>query len=214
MSQVSQAVGILHQPSQFPSQTVVNPKDYKDCKAINLRSGKSYEGPTMPAEKEKISQEETVVEEVVEEEEPVEEVPPPKASTVIPAPPAEVKIPFPQRVQKKKLDDHFSRFVDIFRKVNINILLVEALQQMPTYAKFLKDVLSKKKKWTDYKTVNISENCSAIIQKKLPAKLKDPGSFNISCVIGNDRQTKALCDLGASINCLEINTCNHEYERE
>ncbi|XP_042041311.1 uncharacterized protein LOC121786748 [Salvia splendens] len=159
----------------------------------------------MPAEKEKISQEETVVEEVVEEEEePVEEVPPPKASTVIPAPPAEVKIPFPQRVQKKKLDDHFSRFLDIFRKVNINIPLVEALQQMPTYAKFLKDVLSKKKKWTDYETVNISENCRAIIQKKLPAKLKDPGSFNISCVIGNDRQTKALCDLGASINLMPL----------
>ncbi|XP_042022905.1 uncharacterized protein LOC121770193 [Salvia splendens] len=204
MSQVSQAVGIQHQPGQFPSQTVVNPKDCKDCKAINLRSGKSYEGPTMPAEKEKISQEETVVEEVVEEKEPVEEVPPPKASTVIPAPPTEVKIPFPQRVQKKKLDDHFSRFLDIFRKVNINIPLVEALQQMPTYAKFLKDVLSKKKKWTDYETVNISENCSAIIQKKLPAKLKDPGSFNISCVIGNDRQTKALCDLGASINFMPL----------
>ncbi|XP_042016340.1 uncharacterized protein LOC121764371 [Salvia splendens] len=199
MSQISQAVGIQHQPGQFPSQTIVNPKDCKDCKAINLRSGKSYDGPTLPAEKEKISQEE-----VVEEEEPVEEVPPPKASIVIPAPPAEVKIPFPQRVQKKKLDDHFSRFLDIFRKVHINIPLVEALQQMPTYAKFLKDVLSKKKKWTDYETVNISENCSAIIQKKLPAKLKDPGSFNISCVIGNDRHTKALCDLGVSINLMPL----------
>ncbi|XP_042012022.1 uncharacterized protein LOC121760412 [Salvia splendens] len=75
---------------------------------------------------------------------------------------------------------------------------------MPTYAKFLKDVLSKKKRWTDYETVNISENCSAIIQKKLPTKLKDPGSFNISCVIGNDRQTKALCDLGASINLMPL----------
>ncbi|XP_042035275.1 uncharacterized protein LOC121781615 [Salvia splendens] len=44
----------------------------------------------------------------------------------------------------------------------------------------------------------------AIIQKKLPAKLKDPGSFNISCIIGNDRQTKALCDLGASINLMPL----------
>ncbi|XP_042030649.1 uncharacterized protein LOC121777448 [Salvia splendens] len=67
---------------------------------------------------------------------------------------------------------------------------MEALQEMPTYAKFLKDVLSKKKRWTDYETVNISEKCSAIIQKKLPAKLKDPDSFNISCIIGNNRQKK------------------------
>ncbi|XP_047943130.1 uncharacterized protein LOC125189961 [Salvia hispanica] len=75
---------------------------------------------------------------------------------------------------------------------------------MPMYAKFLKDVISKNKKWVDYETVSMSENCSAIIQKKLPAKLKDPGSFNISCVIGDDKHTKALCDLGASINLMPL----------
>ncbi|XP_042027804.1 uncharacterized protein LOC121774949 [Salvia splendens] len=202
ISQISQAVGIQHQPGQFPSQTVVNPKDFKDCKTINLRSGKSYEGPTMPTEKEGISKEERVVEEVVEEEEAVEEVPPPKASTVIPAPPAEIKIPFPQRVQKKKLDDHFSRFLDIFRKVHINIPLVEALQQMPSYAKFLKEVISKKRRWVEHETVNLTESCSAIIQKKLPAKMKDPGSFTISCIVGDSQVGKALCDLGASINLM------------
>ncbi|XP_047965565.1 uncharacterized protein LOC125210028 [Salvia hispanica] len=115
----------------------------------------------------------------------LEKLPPPSIPTI-------VRVPFPFAMKKKKLDEQFSKFVDIFRKVHINIPLVEALQEMPTYAKFLKDVLSKKKKWIDYKTVNISENCSVIFQKNLSAKLKDPGSFNISCVIGNDRQTKAL----------------------
>ncbi|XP_042059408.1 probable serine/threonine-protein kinase glkA [Salvia splendens] len=175
ISQISQAVGVQHQPGQFPSHTIVNPKD---CKAFNLRNGKSYEGPTMPEEKEKISQEEVVVEEVVEEEEPVEE--------------------------KKKLDDQFSRFLDIFRKVHINISLVEALQQMPSYAKFLKDVISKKRRWVEHETVNLTESCSAIIQKKLPAKMKDPRSFTISCIVGDSQVGKALCDLGASINLMSF----------
>ncbi|XP_042045655.1 uncharacterized protein LOC121791905 [Salvia splendens] len=178
--QISQAVRIQ---GQFPSQTVVNSKDCKDCKAIILRSGKSYEGPTMPAEKEKISQEEIVIEEVVEEEEPVEEVPPPKVSTVIPAPPAEVKISFPQRVQKKKLDDHFSRFLGIFRKVHVNIPLIEALQQMPKYGKFLKEVIAQKTSW---------------------GQLKDPGSFTVDCLIRGYKVENALCDLGASINLMPL----------
>ncbi|XP_047961851.1 uncharacterized protein LOC125206652 [Salvia hispanica] len=205
ISQISQAVGVHHQPGQFPAQTINNPKD---CKAINLRSGKSYEGPSMPVEEKKSTPEEDVraeenskgknkVDIQTKKDAVLEKLPPPSIPTT-------VRVPFPFAVKKKKLDEQFSKFLDIFRKVHINIPLMEALQEMPTYAKFLKDVLSKKKKWNDYETVNISENCSAIIQKKLPAKLKDPGSFNISCVIGNDRQTKALCDLGASINLMPL----------
>ena len=48
----------------------------------------------------------------------------------------------------------------------------------------------------------VGENCSAILQKKLPPKLKDPGSFTIPCIIGNTRFGKAMLDLGASINFL------------
>ncbi|XP_042067128.1 uncharacterized protein LOC121810426 [Salvia splendens] len=69
---------------------------------------------------------------------------------------------------------------------------------------FLKEIMSKKKKLVDYETVSLTENCNAIIQQKMPAKMKDPGSFDISCVMGNDRQTNALCDLGASINLMPL----------
>ena len=48
----------------------------------------------------------------------------------------------------------------------------------------------------------VGENCSAILQKKLPPKLKDPGSFTIPCTIGNTRFAKAMLDLGASINVI------------
>ena len=66
----------------------------------------------------------------------------------------------------------------------------------------MKDVLSKKRKLGDYETVAMSEECSAILQKKLPPKLKDLGSFITPCAIGNAVFERALCDLGASINLM------------
>ena len=92
--------------------------------------------------------------------------------------------------------------MDIFKKLHINIPFDEALEKMPGYVKFMKDVLSKKRKFGDYETVALSEECSAILQNKLPSKLKDPGSFTIPCVIGNVVFERALCDLGASINLM------------
>ena len=73
---------------------------------------------------------------------------------------------------------------------------------MPRYVKFMKDVLSKKRKLGDYETVAMLEECSAILQKKLPPKLKDLGSFTIPFAIRNAAFERALCDLGASINLM------------
>ncbi|KAJ9187079.1 hypothetical protein P3X46_002575 [Hevea brasiliensis] len=77
---------------------------------------------------------------------------------------------------------------------------------MPSYAKFLKEILSKKRKLEDYGTVALTEECSAILQNKLPPKLKDPGSFSIPCIISNKKIDKALCDLLASIGELKPTT--------
>ena len=96
------------------------------------------------------------------------------------------------------------KFLEVFKKLHINIPFAEALAQMPSYAKFLKDILSKKRRLEDYETVMLTEECSAIIQKKLPSKLQDPGSFTIPCNIGNVEFIKALCDLGASINLMPL----------
>ena len=85
----------------------------------------------------------------------------------------------------------------------------EVLTQMPTYAKFLKEILSKKRKIEEYETVNLTEECSAIIQNKLPPKIKDPGSFSIPCVIWSEVVKKAMCDLGASLNLMSLSL----YER-
>lgn len=92
----------------------------------------------------------------------------------------------------------------MFKKIHINIPFAEALEQMPSYVKFLKDIISKKRRLGEFETVSLTEECSAILQKKLPPKLKDPGSFTIPCTIGNQFFGKALCDLGASINLMPL----------
>ena len=100
------------------------------------------------------------------------------------------------------MDKQFDRFMDIFKKLHINIPFSKALEQMPGYMKFMKDILSKKRKLGDYETVALSKECNAILQNKLPPNLKDPGSFTIPCVIRNAVFERALCDLGASINLM------------
>ncbi|XP_017984308.1 PREDICTED: uncharacterized protein LOC108663603 [Theobroma cacao] len=110
--------------------------------------------------------------------------------------------PFPQRLQKQKLEKKFQKFIDVFKKLHINIPFAEAFEQMPSYVKFLKDILSKKRKLGEFETVSLTEECSAIFRNKLPPKLKDPSSFTILCIIGNLFFAKALSDLGVSINLM------------
>ena len=75
---------------------------------------------------------------------------------------------------------------------------------MPNYAKFLKYILNRKKKIVEEGIVNLTATCSAIIQRSLPAKMKDPGSFTIPCSKGKYEFKKALCDSGTIINLMPL----------
>jgi hypothetical protein len=178
----------------FPSDTEPNPKDH--CKAITLRSGKEVEAPK--------PQEDKTKEEEVESEQLKESARPKSISFSDNPPLITPTLPYPQRFKKKKLDTQFSKFLEIFKKIHINIPFADALEQMPNYVKFMKDVMAKKRRLEDYETVKLTEECSAILQRKLPQKLKDPGSFTIPCTIGDSYFEKALCDLGASINLMPL----------
>ena len=101
----------------------------------------------------------------------------------------------------------FKKFVELLKQLNITIPFTEAITQMPSYAKFLKEILSNKKKIEDNETVTLTAECSAIIQNNMPPKLKDPGSFSIPCNIGKFVIDKALCDLGASISVMPLSIC-------
>ncbi|KAK0595310.1 hypothetical protein LWI29_005505 [Acer saccharum] len=111
-------------------------------------------------------------------------------------------IPYPQRLKKHKDAHNFNKFLEVFKKLHINIPFAEALAQMPTYVRFLKELLFNKRKLEEFETVALTEECSAILQNKLPPKLKDPGKFTIPCSIGQTEFGKALIDSGASINLI------------
>ncbi|KAJ9560618.1 hypothetical protein OSB04_005778 [Centaurea solstitialis] len=118
------------------------------------------------------------------------------------------ELPFPQRLKAKNVDTQFKKFLDIFKQLHINIPLVEALEQMPNYVKFLKDILNKKRRLSEFETVALTKECSALLTSKIPPKQKDPGSFTIPCSIGGKEVGHALCDLGASVNLMPLSVFN------
>ena len=118
-------------------------------------------------------------------------------------------LPFPQRQQKSKDDKHFGKFLKAFQQLKLNIPILDVINTMPAYAKFLKDILSHKRKWEDHETIPINEECSADIQNKLPQKLKDPGSITIPCTIENEFIGRSLCDLGVSVSIMPLSFCKH-----
>ncbi|GJT05326.1 reverse transcriptase domain-containing protein [Tanacetum coccineum] len=82
--------------------------------------------------------------------------------------------------------------------------LVEALALMPKYAEMLKDILSNKEKLLELANTPLNENCSAVLLKKLPEKLRDLRKFLIPCDFSELEKCMALANLGASINLMPL----------
>ncbi|KAK8685965.1 hypothetical protein V6N13_124993 [Hibiscus sabdariffa] len=199
----------------FPSDTeVAKGATHEQCKANTTRSGRILEPTTKPAGT--AASPSAATDAPAEAERPAtadENHEDPHTTTGDPSAetshtymekPEEIRPPppFPQRLKKQKQDYQFKKFFDILKEVHINLPLVEALQQMPNYAKFLKDMVTRKKRIEEFETAAATETCLALMHNKIPVKKTDPGSFTIECFIGQNYPTKALCDPGASINLM------------
>ncbi|GKB05972.1 reverse transcriptase domain-containing protein [Tanacetum coccineum] len=117
-------------------------------------------------------------------------------------------IPYPSRLNKEKLQDksdiQITKFLEIFKKLHFNISLVDALAQMPKYAKMLTDLLTNKEKLLELANTALNENCSVVLLNKLLEKLGDPGKFLIPCYFKELEVCMSLADLGASINLMPL----------
>ncbi|XP_021858375.2 uncharacterized protein [Spinacia oleracea] len=100
------------------------------------------------------------------------------------------------------MDTHLAKFLEMISKLHITIPFTDAIKKMPTYSRFLKEILSGKRDCDVKETVNLTENCSTIILNQIPPKLKDPGSFSIPCAIKKLEISNSLCDLGASVSLM------------
>ncbi|GJS64589.1 reverse transcriptase domain-containing protein [Tanacetum coccineum] len=198
----------------LPSNTVANPRG--DLKAITTRSGISYDGPPIPPPlsplPKVVEREPEVTKDTVQPS--TENIQPPVVQTQAPidepvvAPKPKSSIPYPSRANKQKLrekDDNLaSKFVEIFRELHFELSFADALLHMPKFASMFKSLLNNKEKLFDLAKTPVNENCSAVILKKLPEKLGDPGKFLIPCDFPELVECLALADLGASINLMPL----------
>ncbi|XP_026410544.1 uncharacterized protein LOC113305756 [Papaver somniferum] len=109
--------------------------------------------------------------------------------------------PFPQRLAKKK-PSTYAEILDIFKKVKINLPLLDEIKHVPTMVKFLKEMCTVKRDASVHKKAFFTQQVSSIISQKYPVKFKDPGCPTVTCVIGKHTIDNALLDLGASVNLL------------
>ena len=217
IGQISEFLGQFREQGKLPSSTVVNPKGgFETAKAITLRSGKELGNHSKPSkqspnEDEKLLQEEEQGAQATAREEKglpqPPRVPKPSQTTKVSlnsnlSSSIPLNVPFPSRFMQSKNEEEEQDVLETFRKVHVNIPLLDAIKQIPKYAKFLKKLCTTRKRIREKEVVQVSENVSAVLQRKLPPKCKDPGSFTIPCVIGNTKFEHAMLDLGASINVM------------
>nr|GFA41072.1 hypothetical protein [Tanacetum cinerariifolium] len=174
----------------LPRNTIANPKG--ELKAITTRSGIVLDGPSVlipppfinPGKDERV--EETLTDQDLAE--------------------YTINVPTPLDAQAKaarKNEVQIHKFWQMFKQLHITITHADALILIPKYQKMLKALLSNKEKLLELANTPLNENCSAVILKKLPEKLRDPRKFLISCGF-SELKCKALADLGASINLMPL----------
>nr|GEW14228.1 reverse transcriptase domain-containing protein [Tanacetum cinerariifolium] len=199
--------------SSLPSNTIPNPKG--EAKAITTRSGMSYKEPSIPPpgveqqepteatkDTELLSTEDIQppsVQVQEKEKEPIEE-----PSIVIPK--AKANLPYLSRLAKEKLCEKYdilvAKFMEIFRDLHFELSFADALVHMPKFVPMFKKLLNNKDKLIELTKTPLNKNCSAVVLKKLPEKLGDPGRFLIPCDFSEFDNCLSLAELGASINLM------------
>ncbi|KAL7602617.1 MADS-box MEF2 type transcription factor MIG1-like [Lactuca sativa] len=182
----------------------LNPKN-PNVSAITLRSGKTL-GERNPKRVSREEEDEVIIFEPSKVVAPLKEPVVPNVdqrdSSNKNVKPLVIPPPFPSRLASSKKKEDDKEFLETFRKVQMNISLLDAIKQIPRYAKFLKDLCTNKRTFKANKKIQVNENVSAVIQKKLPPKCKDLGMFAIPFTIGDLHVESAMLDLGASINVM------------
>jgi hypothetical protein len=179
---------------KFPSQPVPNPKGFtignsssptnrqEQVQAVvTLRLGGQVDNHVVDPEVDTVGKE---GDESDNKEE--RDVEPYTATPIVKDPPRSFvpKVPYPGRLQAPKKGRKFEDILEVFKQVQINIPFLDTIQQIPLYSKFLKDLITVKRKMNDPKKAFLTKQVSSILQYKLPIKYKDPGCPTITCMIG------------------------------
>nr|GFB28995.1 reverse transcriptase domain-containing protein [Tanacetum cinerariifolium] len=125
-------------------------------------------------------------------------------STTRPNPQASIQYPSRRNDERnrERAKDQIEKFYQIFKDMSFEISFADALMLMPKFASTLKALIGNKEKLSEMAQTSLNEHCSAVLLKKLPKKLGDPGKFLIPCDFPWMAECLALADLGASINLM------------
>ncbi|XP_016164795.1 uncharacterized protein LOC107607341 [Arachis ipaensis] len=193
--------------SSLPSQPQPNPKG--SINAITLRSDtkldKNVYIPTKLSEETNTEEVGDEVEVTRDEDESVDKskeepskVNEPKKNTLLEEP---LPIPFPTVAKKaKKQKELDPTMVEVFKKVEVTVPLFQAIQQVPKYAKFLKDVCTHKDKLGNLNTKPVDDFISSLLLEKC----NDPGPCLVTCLIGGMKFIDCMYDLGACISIMPL----------
>ncbi|GKD39530.1 reverse transcriptase domain-containing protein, partial [Tanacetum coccineum] len=198
----------------LPSNTIPNPKG--EMKAITTRSGVAYEGPSIPTNPSPKKVVERETEETTDKEQSnfqgsTAHSPPPVIPISIPEPDIpktlpKLNIPYPSRLDNQKLREKASnqmeKIFQIFQDLRFDISFADALLLMPRFAPTIRNLLMNKEKLLELAKIPLNENCSAMLLKKLPEKLGDPGKFLIPCDF--PRMNLSLLELTPTRMTLEL----------
>ncbi|GJV79199.1 reverse transcriptase domain-containing protein [Tanacetum coccineum] len=220
---------LLGPSGSFLSNTQPNPKGssskpYQPSQARNehvnavfTRSGKSYDPLDNPNDQQNNSKTPINFDSDDEVDEPTPQPKPKTPKTVKETPipkPYKPKNLYPQRLKIEKMEVQYGKFLDLIRAVRINVPLIDVLARMPNYGKFLKEIINNKHKIEQMLAAFLSDESSAILQNKVPPKLRDPRSFLIPCNFNKAFSCNALADLGASINLMSIDVIDEILEED
>ncbi|GJX52684.1 reverse transcriptase domain-containing protein [Tanacetum coccineum] len=206
VAELKDMVRVLLLDKRHLHNTIANPKG--DVKAITTRSGVSYNGPQTSSPPKETENEPEVTKDTVQPS--TENIQPPVVQTHEPVvvPKTKPTLPYPSRANKEKFrekDDLLaSKFMEIFRNLHFELSFADALLHMPKFAPMFRKLLNDKDKIIELTKTPVNENCSAVILKKFPEKLGDPGRFLIPCDFPEMNECLALADLGASINLMPL----------
>nr|GEY36496.1 DNA-directed DNA polymerase [Tanacetum cinerariifolium] len=204
----------------YQGNTITNPKE--DLKGITTRSGTAYQGPTIPTTSSffpKVVEHETETENLIQNSEPVVApiIEPIVAPVSAPKPNQKPSIPYLYRLHDQKLrdkaNDKKEKHFQIFKYLNFNISFADALIPMPKFGSTIKTLLTNKDKLYELARTPLNEHCSAVLLKKLPEKLGDPGKFLIPCDFPRMDECLALADLGASINLMPLSAITFNLDQ-
>ncbi|KAJ9538868.1 hypothetical protein OSB04_031601 [Centaurea solstitialis] len=166
------------------------------------RGGKVVVGPPMP-QTNQIPNMQVIEPEVELPSRPTKEV---REEAVRPresaTPHVPTRVPYPARLRKEKKEAQYRKFIDLIKCVDINVPLVDLIAGVPSYARFLKELVANKARMGPEEIAFLNAECSATLSDTL--KKGDPGSFIIPCYYGKNVSCKALADLGAKLNLMPL----------